>query len=166
MSASKDPLASAVTRILWPFLKELGFHRVTPRKFAREVNDVFQQLWVDANGVSGKSSTLIVLCANLPFGPVNGYMDPHGFRIVNGKTWNTSTPEAADRAMESIVEALRTTELKRLEPLSSTKDLLEALKSFHRREWYDTYSSLHANWVSGDSEMVATANDNRSKLKL
>lgn len=166
MATSKDPLAAAVTGVLWPYLKEQGFSRATPRKFAREKNDVFHQLWVDANGVSGKRSTLVVLCANLPFGPVNGYMDPHGFRICNGRTWNTSTPEAAERAMHLIVEALKTSEIEKLNALSSVDALLGRLENFQRREWYETYSSHHQRWLANDPEIMATVEQNRGQLKL
>jgi hypothetical protein len=166
MATSKDPLAAAVTGVLWPYLKEHGFTRTTPRKFAREKNDVFHQLWVDANGVAGKKSTLVVLCANLPFGPVNGYMDPHGFRISNGRTWNTSTSEAADRAMHLIVETLQASELEKLNALSSVQALLDRLENFHRREWYETSSLNHQRWLAKDPEFMATVEQNRAQLKL
>lgn len=166
MATSKDPLATAVAGVLWPYLKEIGFTRVTQRKFAREKNDVFHQLWVDANGVSGKRSTLVILCANLPFGPVNGYMDPHGFRICNGRTWNTGTPEAAERAMHLIVEALQASEIEKLNALSSVEALLGRLENLHRREWYETCSSHYRRWLDKDPEMMATVEQNRAQLKL
>ena len=166
MATSKDPLAAAVTGVLWPYLKEHGFTRSTPRKFAREKNGVFHQLWLDANGVSGKRRTLVVLCANLPFGPVDGYMDPHGFRISNGRTWNTSTPVAAETAMHGIVEALRASELEKLNALSSVEALLDQLENLHRREWFETYAPQYQRWLAKDPEVMATVEQNRAQLKL
>lgn len=60
-----DALTQAITTTLWPFLKNEGFQKVTPRKFVRERRDVFQQLWVDANGSGGSKRTFVVLCASL-----------------------------------------------------------------------------------------------------
>jgi hypothetical protein len=80
-----DSLAAAVSGILWPFLKEVGFKKATSRRFAREKNGVFQQIWVDANGVAKSKSTRIVLCCTFPYAELKGYMDPHGFIINNGK---------------------------------------------------------------------------------
>ena len=55
ISTFSNPVTSALTSTLSPYLKALGFTKVTSRKFARERNEVIQQLWVDAN--EGKDFT-------------------------------------------------------------------------------------------------------------
>lgn len=161
-----DPLIQASSKTLWPFLQNEGFRKVTARKFAREKNGVFQQLWVDANGVAGKKSTYIVLCANLPFGPVNGYMDPHGFRIANGRSWSMMNSEVAEKSMQHVVEALRNSELQRLDEISSIDVMLALLENLAGRNWYSTYSQLHQKWKANDAEVVAVEKANRGALKL
>lgn len=161
-----DPLIQAANKTLWPFLQSEGFQKVTARKFAREKNDVFQQLWVDANGVAGKKSTYIILCANLPFGPTNGYMDPHGFRIANGRSWSMVNPEAAEKSMQQVVEALRKSELQRLNEISSINIMLALLEKMAGRSWHSTYSQLHQKWKANDAEVLAVEKANREALKL
>jgi hypothetical protein len=161
-----DPLAREISMTLWPYLESEGFRKVTSRKFARERNGVFQQLWVDAAGVSGKKSTYVILCASLPFGPVNGYMDPHGFRIGRGRSWSMATPEAAATSMRQVVEALRSTELPRLNAISSIENLLSLLKDAPGRDWYATYSQVHEQWLAKHPEAMAVEHSNREALGL
>ena len=106
-----DPLTVAVASGLWPYLKSIGFLKTTSRKFARERDGIIQQVWVDAAGFGGASRTFIVLCCNFPFGSVNGYMDPHGFRICKERTWDLSTPTAAEASVLEIVTALKSSQL-------------------------------------------------------
>ena len=161
-----DPLTHEVSKTLWPYLQSEGFRKLTSRKFVREKNGVFQQLWVDANGVSGSRSTYVILCASLPFGPVNGYMDPHGFRIGNARSWPMATPDAAANSMRQVVEALRSAELQRLDALSTIQRLLSLLKDIPGRNWHATYSQLHEKWLAKDSAAVAVERANREALKL
>jgi len=161
-----DPLTKAVNDTLWPYLKAEGFGKLSPRKFVREKNDVFQQLWVDANGVAGKRSTYVILCANLPFGPVNGYMDPHGFRISNGRSWGMATPQAAASSMQQVVEALKSSELRKLDEISSIGMMLALLERLSGRNWHATYSQLHQKWLQKDAEALAIEQANRGALKL
>lgn len=166
MQQSKDPLTASISKLLWPYLKSEGFVKTSGRKFSREINGVIQQLWVDANGVSGKSSTLIVLCANFPFGSVNGYMDPHGFRICEGRRWNTSETEIAEKSMCSIVSILKESEIGRLNSISSVEIMLESLEKHTQRNWYATYSEMYERWRRNDPEVVAVYQENKKKLKL
>ena len=166
MATSGNPLTSAVTGILWPYLKDLGFTKFTARKFARERNGVIQQLWVDANGVAGARRTVVVLCVNFPFGPVNGYLDPHGFRMGRGRGWNMSSAESAGRAMEQIVGQLQSGELERLEALSDLDAMAAALRPFTQRNWHEVFSRQLQMWRNGDSALRIAADENRRTLKL
>jgi hypothetical protein len=177
MATSSNPLTAAVTSTLWPYLKGLGFTKVTARKFAREHNEVIQQLWVDANGVAGVRGTCIVLCANFPFGPVNGYMDPHGFRMGNsrgphgvrmgsGRSWNMSSIDSAQRAMEQIVASLRADDLKFLEEISDLDAMVAALRPYTLHNWFETFSRQLEMWRNGDQTLRSAADENRRKLKL
>ena len=161
-----DALTQAITTTLWPFLKNEVFQQVTARKFVRQRGDVFQQLWVDANGSGGSKRTCVVLCASLPFGPVNGYMDPHGFRIANGRAWNMADPGSAADGVASIVESLRSHELAKLDGISAIEKLLDLLADLPSREWHSTYSRLHQEWLNQDSEALALERANRAALKL
>ena len=163
MPRSKDPLTAAVTSYLWPYLKNLGFKKVSPRKYAREASDTIQQLWVDANGFGGKSQTLIILCVNPVYEGQTGYKDPCGFRICNDKTWDMSTHEKADRAMQKVVQALNETELEKLNAISSIEGILESLKDFWRIEWYEKSKELAKRWSSNDPELMQKATENREK---
>jgi hypothetical protein len=147
-------------------LKAKGFTRRTSRRFARERNNVFQQLWVDANGVGGKRRTLIVLCANLPFGPISGYLDPHGFRICSGRMWRSDTAELAEKSMLQVVEALQTSELAKLDAISNVQSMVEALKPLTGRSWYAIYSELHRKWLEKEREVLALQDSNRQDLGL
>lgn len=147
-------------------MKNEGFTKVTSRKFVRQKNDVFQQLWVDANGSGGQKRTCVVLCASLPFGPVNGYMDPHGFRIANGRAWNMTTPDSAADCMLQVVEALRSHELNKLDAISSVEKLLGLLEPLANRNWHSTYSVLHQKWLAKHPEALALERAHRAKLKL
>jgi hypothetical protein len=166
VATSRNPLTAAVTSTLWPCLKELGFAKVTNRKFARERNEVIQQLWVDANGIAGARGTIIVLCANFPFGPVDGYMDPHGFRMGRGRRWNMSSVDSAQRAMEQIVASLQAGELKFLEDLSDLDAMVAALRPFAHNNWFEIFSRQLELWRSGDQTLRSAADENRRKLKL
>lgn len=161
-----DALTHAITTTLWPFLKNEGFQKVTPRKFVRQRSNVFQQLWVDANGAGGSKRTCIVLCASLPFGPVNGYMDPHGFRIANGRAWNMATSESAADGMQQVIEVLRSHELAKLDGISEVEKLLVLLDGLPSRNWHSTYSQLHQRWRDKDPEALALERANRVALKL
>ncbi|MET0659188.1 MAG: hypothetical protein ABW110_13635 [Steroidobacteraceae bacterium] len=163
---SSNPLTSAITRTLWPYLKELGFTQFTARKFARERNGVIQQLWVDANGSGGARRTIVVLCVNFPFGPVEGYMDPHGFRISNGRSWNMSSVDSAARAMEQIVATLRAGELERLDTLSDLDAMVAALRPLTYRNWHEACSRQLEMWRNDDPELRSAADENRRTLKL
>ncbi|QSI30219.1 hypothetical protein GNX71_11740 [Variovorax sp. RKNM96] len=161
-----DALTRAITTTLWPFLKSEGFQKVTLRKFVRQRSDVFQQLWVDANGAGGSKRACVVLCASLPFGPVNGYMDPHGFRISNGRIWNMATPDSAAESMTHVIEALRSYELARLDGISSVEKLLDLLEQLPNPAWHSTYSQLHQRWCDKAPEALALERGNRLALKL
>jgi hypothetical protein len=161
-----DPLTQAVNNTLWPYLAAEGFGKLSPRKFVREKNDVFQQLWVDANGVAGKRSTYVILCANLPFGPINGYMDPHGFRISNGRSWSMANSQAAASSVQQVVEALRSSELRKLDEISNIEVMLALLEKLSGRNWYATYSQLYQKWLQKDVEALAIEQANRGALKL
>ena len=177
MATSSNPVTSALTSTLSSYLKGLGFTKVTNRKFARERNEVIQQLWVDANGVAGARRARIVLCANFPFGPVSGYMDPHGFqlgssrgphgvRMGSGRSWNMSSVDSAQRAMEQIVTSLQAGEIKFLEELSDLDTMVAALRPYTRQNWFDTFSRQLEMWRSGDPTLRSAADENRRKLKL
>lgn len=161
-----DPLTNEVTRTLWPYLQSEGFLKVTPRKFVRESNGIFQQLWIDANGFGGKKRTYVILCASLPFGPIQGYMDPHGFRIGNDRTWNMATPEAALKSMQQVVAALREHYLLKIEAISGIEILLDLLKDIPGRDWHTTYSQAYEKWLAKDPELLAVEEGNRRALKL
>ena len=166
MTSSKDPITAATKEHLWPYLQHIGFSKVSDRKYAREEDGIIQQLWVDANGIGGKRRTVVVLCANFVFGSVNGYMDPHGFRICGGKRWNMSSIESAKRAMQLIVNALRESELAKLDELARMDAMLLALKNFPGRDWFDSYSELIDRWNRGDGELLKLADSNRAALRL
>ena len=166
MKRSKDPLTAATTTYLWPFLKNLDFKKVSPRKYAREVNDTIQQLWVDANGFGGKQRTLFVLCVNVVYGNQSGYMDPCGFRICKSKTWDMSNHEKADKYMQEVVEALKETELDKMNSISSVEGIVTSLKGFWRTEWYEHNKNLAERWLKKDPELLGLAVKNRKELKL
>jgi hypothetical protein len=161
-----DPLTRAVQTILWPFLKAEGFSKLTARKFAREKNGVFQQLWVDANGVAGKRSTYVILCANLPFGPIQGYMDPHGFRISNGRAWPMTTEELATASMQQVVAALSSNELEKLDAISDIDRMLVLLAKNPKTGWHAAYTDLFRKWREQDPTLLAVEAANREALKL
>ena len=161
-----DSLTQAVQTFLWPFLKSQGFRKLTARKFVRERSGVFHQLWVDANGIAGKKSTRIVLCANLPFGPTQGYLDPHGFLVSNGRTWPTNTEELAKTSMHQIVEALNSNALGKLDEISSVEKLLSLLENDPRSGWHTAYAELHRRWKERDADVLAVEASNRKALKL
>lgn len=163
---ASDPLSSAVSSILWPYLKGEGFVKSTNRRFAREKNGVIQQVWVDANGVAKARSTRIVLCCTFPFASPEGYMDPHGFIIKGGRHFDMSTEVSAEKSMNGVVSFLRESELSALERLSSLEYLVASLKPLPNREWHATYSQLAERWSKGDAELKASAESVRSKLKL
>lgn len=166
MNRSKDPITAAARSHLWPYLEGIGFVQVTPRKYAREKADIIQQLWIDANGVGGKSRTIVILCCNFPFGSIDGYMDPHGFRICDEKRWNMSTHVRADAAMKEVVTALEESELDKLDGISTSADMLRALKGFWRKEWYEANIVLAKRWVEGDEAMREISRKNRAALNL
>ena len=143
-----DPLTPAVSRILWPFLQSAGFKKVTNRKFARDRGDVVQQIWLDANGIAGRKKLQVTACANFVFGGIDGYMDPHGFKCCNGRSWNATKPEAATIAMEQVVAALRDHEMPVLDRLSNVDAMLAA------------------RWRHQDLELLRIADGNRRLLKL
>lgn len=161
-----DALTPAVTKILWPYLQGEGFTKLTSRKFVREKNGVFQQLWVDANGVAGKKSTYVILCASLPFGPVDGYLDPHGFRISNGRSWNMSNPDIATKSMSTVVEALRASDLPKLDAISNVEKLLSLLAGLPNQSWFSTYSQMHQQWLAKEQSVLRIVDANRAALKL
>ena len=166
MKRSKDPLTASITSYLWPYLKSIGFVKVTPRKFAREKDGIVQQLWVDANGFAGREKTLFVLCSNFIFDVVDGYFDPCGFRICDGERWDMSTHEKADAAMQEGLTALQKTELQKLDNVSSIDGYLQALEGFWRTEWYVDCKELSDRWSQGDQELIDQAKSNRELLKL
>jgi hypothetical protein len=163
--ASRDPLTAAVSEVLWPYLKTIGFRKRTPRRFARERNETFQHVWVDANGWGGKTSTLIILCATFPFGAVNSYMDPHGFRICNDRRWDTSTHDSARLAMREIVDVLQATELDKLDQLVSPEVMLSKLQG-PWSGWFPQTYALLKRWRANDNEVVAMVGANRRALAL
>jgi hypothetical protein len=161
-----DPLNNAISRVLWPFLKGAGFVRSSGKTFARERNGVIQQVWVDAKGVAGRKSTRITLCCTFPYAAPNGYMDPHGFVALRGKHFDMSTEESAQPAMESVVAALRDTDLSALDRISNAEIMLDALKAFTTRPWHGTFSQLQERWLRQDPELVSAASATRRMLKL
>jgi hypothetical protein len=158
-----DALTAAVDAILWPYLRELGFGRVTARKFARRRNDVFQQVWVDANGRAGKQATCVIVCCNFPFGPVDGYPDPHGWR-VGDRSWNTSSERGAGLAMTQALNALQHVELAKLDQLASIDSLLGSLAGYP--DWLEVFTDQARRWRQGDVELAAQAIDCAVRLKL
>jgi hypothetical protein len=166
MKRSIDPLTAATTTYLWPFLKSVGFKKLSPRKYAREINDTIQQLWVDANGFGGKRRTLFVLCVNAVYGNQSGYMDPCGFRICKSETWDMSTLESADNAMQEVVKALKETELERINSISSIEGIVTSLEGFWRTEWYEQNKYLAERWRKKDPELLELAEKNRKEFKL
>jgi len=170
MAQTSKPLEGAIRTILWPYLKEVGFTKVSGRKFAREKNEVFQQLWVDANGVSGTRSTRIVLCSTFPFASPTGYMDPHGFIICDGKHWNMSKTEPAEVGMHRVVAALASSELQALDRLSSIEAMLASLEPLSKppfeRTWHATHLDLYERWKNGELEVLHVVSENRRALKF
>lgn len=166
MKRSKIPLTAAITSYLWPYLKEIGFVKVTPRKFAREKDGIVQQLWVDANGFGGCEDTLFILCSNLIFDKVGGYFDPCGFRICDEQSWDMSTHESADEAMKEIVKALKNTELQKLNQISTIDTFLSALDGYWRTEQVKECHDLVKLWYARDKEVLNMAQENRVRLKL
>ena len=166
MPRSADSLTAVINGILWPYLESVGFKKVTNRKFARERNDVIQQLWVDANGREGKKRTCVVACVNFVFGQVDGYMDPHGFRICNGRFWNMGDRAMAEKSMTQVVAALRAHELQALEKIASVPFMLELLEKPHHLAWHSYNSGLERRWRAGDAELLRIADENRRALKL
>ena len=170
MAQTSKPLEEAIRKILWPYLKEVGFTKVSGRKFAREKNDVFQQLWVDANGVSKSRSTRIVLCSTFPFASPNGYMDPHGFIICGSKDWNMSKTEPANEGMHQVIAALASSELRALDEISNIETMLGSIKSLSQtplqKTWHPTHLDLWERWRNGDVEVLSIVSENRQALKL
>lgn len=68
--------------------------------------------------------------------------------------------------MHGIVEALRASELEKLNALSSVEALLDQLENLHRREWFETYAPQYQRWLAKDPEVMATVEQNRAQLKL
>jgi hypothetical protein len=164
-----DFLTSAVQGVLWPYLRSVGFRKVTARKFAREKNDIFQQVWIDANGVSGAQKTRIVLCCNFPFSSVSGYMDPHGFQLCRGKVWDMSEQESAVRSMQDAVEALKRSELNALDEICNFVYMLSSLEVLERPpqdQWHSTSVALYNKWLRGDAETLAMVTKNKRALNL
>jgi hypothetical protein len=159
-----DPITQCVSKTLWPFLRQEGFTKVTPRKFSRERRGVFQQLWIDANGFSGRARTYVILLVGFPFGGINSYYDPFGFRICDGRSWDMSTTESADSAMQRIVDALATSELARIDEVSGIDVMIPMLGL--GTGWGLTARDQYRRWQVGDAEMLEVEAANRAKLKL
>jgi hypothetical protein len=161
-----DSLTRAVQSFLWPFLKSEGFTKLTARKFVRERGGVFQQIWVDANGIAGKRSTRVVLCATLPFGPAQGYLDPHGFLVSNGRSWPTNTDDLASASMQQVVAALKFSALVKIDEISNVEKMLSLLENNPRSGWHTAYTELHRRWKERDVDVLAIEASNRKALKL
>lgn len=74
--------------------------------------------------------------------------------------------EVAEKSMQHVVEALRNSELQRLDEISSIDVMLALLENLADRNWYSTYSQLHQKWKVNDAEVVAVEKANREALKL
>ena len=166
MKRAKDPLTAATTSYLWPFIKNQGFTKVTSRRFAREQNDIIQQLIVDANGFNGKASTYIILYSTFVFSHIDGYNDLAGFRICEGKSWDMSTHDNADKNMMKVIDALEKTEIKKLEKSNTIDNLLNTIKPFWDKKRLKQYSSQVSKWYSQDKTLLDQALSNRQELKL
>jgi hypothetical protein len=93
-------------------------------------------------------------------------MDPHGFDVLRGKHFDTSTEQGAQLAMESVVAALDSTELAALDRIANPAMMLEALKAFPTRPWFASFTELQNRWSHGDPELTAAAVQIRKQLKL
>jgi hypothetical protein len=93
-------------------------------------------------------------------------MDPHGFRLCDEKRWNMSTHVRADAAMKEVIAALEESELKKLDRIATSADMLRALKGFWRKEWYETNMVLAKRWAKGDEALRKVAEENRAALNL
>ena len=102
---SKEPLTAATTNYIFPYLKNEGFIKASPRFFVREKNNFFQQIRIDANGFSGKKSTVIVCCVNPTMDEsLVGYTI--GYRLDDSERWDMSSHEIADSNAQDIIKKL------------------------------------------------------------
>ena len=163
---SNDPLTAATTSYLWPFLKENGFSKSTARKFSKEVNDFFHQIWIDANGFSGKKSVRLHYCI-MP----NAQQNINGYSVGNYiPIGNVSTHENADKAMKKIIETLEKQLLKKMDKLSNYKKFTKEFNTngYGIQEYKQEMMIKFSQWEQGtfSNEDLNQINSNRVKLKL
>ena len=77
-----------------------------------------------------------------------------------------ASPETADASMRQVVEALKSSQLRKLDDISRVGTMLALLEGLSGRNWYTTYSQLHEKWTNNDAEALAVEQANREALKL
>ena len=163
---SKDPVTAATTSYLWPYLKEKGFVRSTARNFAKEVNGFFQQVWVDANGFSGKSSVRVHYNV-MPVAEesVSSYSVGDGL-----DSWDMSNHEVADISMQEIVELLDKELIPKMDGLSEYRSYIFQFREcgFGSEEYKKNMLERMSRWKSDDFTLndKEQVSENRKKLKL
>ena len=163
---SKDPVTAATTSYLWPYLKEKGFVKSTARNFARENNGFFQQIWVDANGFSGKCSVrLHYNVMPVAVESVSSYSVGDGI-----DSWDMSDHEKADLSMKEIVEVIDKDLMQRMEAFSSYESYIDQFLgcSYGNEEYKKAFLERMSRWMNDDFKCFEKdqIRENRKKLKL
>ncbi len=163
---SKDPVTAATTSFLWPYLKSKGFVKSTTRNFSKEVNGFFQQVWIDANGFSGKESVRVhynvmpVADANVASYSVGDCID----------SWDMSTYELADESMQDVVVLLGSELLPKMDSFSNYESYITQFIEYGsgNDEYKQSALSKMSRWKTSnfDAEELEKIDANRKKLKL
>lgn len=126
-----DELAKAITKIIYPTLKPLGFRRVRRREFIRAKSGIAQRLDFQVSSW-GSRDFCVNISANLVASNEFVSLQP-GFRLTSdtgGDLWLPSKTKAEAEASAAVV----------LETI-----LVEALPFFEKTETMEGFSALLAN---------------------
>jgi hypothetical protein len=104
-----DELAKAITKIIYPILKPVGFRRARKRDLIRVENGIAQRLYFQVSGWGGRSFC-VTACANLIAANESVTLAP-GFRLTRdtdgGDLWLPShTAEEAERSATVILGSI------------------------------------------------------------
>ena len=163
---SNDPVTAATTSYLWPYLKEKGFVKSTARNFAREINGFFQQIWIDANGFSGKSSVRVHYNV-MPIAEEN----VSSYSVGDGiDSWDMSDHEKADISMQEIIEVIDKDLIPKMDSYSNFESYVYQFREYGCgiEEYKNEMLERMSRWVNDDFKSCEKdqASENRKKLKL
>ena len=162
---SKDPLTASITSYFMPWARQNLFKKVTSREFVRLNEGTFQKIVIDANGFGGRNSVILTIFSKFIFDDSLGYWDRSGFRICMGKSWDMSTHELADQNMKDIVLNLESSELQKIEPISSMHGLLKLNEKYSSKS-LDKVKDEIKRWHEKEDKIMVKVKNNLSRFKI